>query len=504
MTKPKQREAHRYERRGVLAVEPSAFFDLFFMPDAPPVNEERTEATIVTIRGPLEQHAGSWCDSYEAIRERVALACESSAPAVVLRIDSPGGDAQGCFDAARELRAMCAGKRKALYAYVEGHGCSAAYALASAAGHIALGDTATVGSIGVLSTRDDYSAANSMRGMRVAFIASGSRKTYGHPDSPLTEAELADTQGIVDSMASVFFDLVAEMRPKLSAEAVQALDAGVFHGTNAIAMGLADSVQPLAALLANIGKGSAMADDDKKKKDGEGGSPFETARAALEEAAKVDDANGQAAKRALAALMAGAGGDEEPPADDDASAADDDEDDPKAATDDDKKKAEAGDDDKKAAADDKKEAASAYGIAAKAMSKVTRLEARLAASEQRERDALIASRPDFTAEYKAVLAKAPLSTVRELVKPSVTPLAATAAPAKPKPGQTINNPRVAALAQPMRGKDQDGFAAQLPPSEKRDMDLRMGLLAQTPGVLNTDYKLTLGVLTDKVTTDGGS
>lgn len=500
MTTPTKREARRYERRGILAVDPRAFFDLFLMPEAAPVNDERREATIVTIRGPLEQHAGGWCDSYESILQRAALACEANAPAIVLRIDSPGGDAQGCFDCARELRGMAAAARKTLYAFVEGHGCSAAYAIACASSHIALGDTATVGSIGVLSTRDDFSQANAMKGIRTAFIASGSRKSYGHPDSPLTEDEVADTQAVVDSMAGVFFELVAEMRGgKLTADAVRSLDAGVFHGMTAVSMGLADSVQPIAALLANIGKGSAMADDKKKDDDG-GGSAFETARAALEEAAKGDDANAAAAKRALAALNAAGGGDDDdsPAEPGDESMADEDEDDPKAESDDEKKKAESDDDKKKAeSGDDKKEAANAYGIAARAMTKVKKLEARLAAADSRERDALLASRPDFTAEHKAVLRKAPLATVRELVKPEVTPVAAASSGGKPRAGERIVNPRAESVALATRGDKQgDGTASQLPPDERRALDIRMGLRAQTPAIVSNEYKLQLGVLVD--------
>jgi hypothetical protein len=34
---------------------------------------------IVDIRGPLHTHDDGWCDSYEAVRARVAEACESPA-----------------------------------------------------------------------------------------------------------------------------------------------------------------------------------------------------------------------------------------------------------------------------------------------------------------------------------------------------------------------------------------------------------------------------------------
>jgi ClpP class serine protease len=482
-----ERIGRRYERRGLLAIEPQAFLELFFMAPEAPVNDERDGATLVTIRGPLEQHAGSWCDSYEAISQRVAAACASQARAIVLRIDSPGGDAQGCFDTAREVRSMCAAAGKPLYAWVEGHGCSAAYALASAAQHIALGDTAVVGSIGVLSTRPDYSAQNLAHGLRMAFIASGSRKTYGHPDAPITEEELADTQGVVDSMAQVFFELVSEHRG-LGPDAIAALDAGCFHGQAAIKAGLADSVQPLASFLSTIGKGTAMADDDKKDKK-DGGSAFESARAALEEAAKGDDANAVAAKRALAALLAnGAPEEEEEPKEDVGAESDDDKEtaESETDTDDDKKKKD-------------KEAASAYALAAKAMARTAKLEAKLArAEEATERERLIGGRPDFSAEMRTLCRKAPLEVVRDLVRPETTPLMTTPGRAKPAAGGGIANP-LAAAPVPRRGEKQgEAGQSQLSASAKHALDVQMGLATAKPVIRSNDYRLTLGDISSDV------
>lgn len=464
--------ARRYERRGLLAINPSAFFEAFFVDESQePENEEQGDCVIVNVRGPLEHREHYWCDSYEAILRRVRAACDTGARAVVLCFDSPGGDVQGCFDTAKAIRAACNAAGKELHAYVEGECASAAYALASQCQSITMSYSAIVGSIGVLSSRDDVSEMNASRGLRVALVTSGARKADGHPDQPITDAELESTQAIVDSMARVFFDLVAEGRG-LRPQAIEQLQARVFHGGSALAAGLADTIGDRAAALARSASvgGKAMA---KKMS-------YEELRAVLAEAAEGDDPNAKAAKRALAALdesesPAAEGGEAEETAEGDAPAPEDDK--PAAP----EAQAESG-------TGEEKTAEAAYRIALKAQQENAQLRAQLRKrDESEERERLIASRPDLAADTVSLLAKAPIGLVREHIA-SLPPLAATAG------AGGLKNPRVAALGRaPAAGATQPGAAAsQLPPEEKAALDARMGLGAVTQVVTENEYKLTLG------------
>jgi ClpP class serine protease len=458
-------QLQRYERRGLLAIDPRAFFEFFMPLREQRENEQVGDVAVVEVQGPLYQHDEGWCDSYEAITRRVAEACQSAAKTIVLRIDSPGGDAAGCFDTARTLRAQCAAAGKPLLAYVEGKACSAAYALACAADQISVSNSALVGSIGVISTRDDFSAANAARGVRVAFVTSGSRKADGNPDLPITEAELKETQVLVDSMAAVFFDLVAEMRG-IDAQTVAGLDAKLFHGTAAISAGLADNLSSFDELLASIATGEIA-----MKSKAEDKSPYETARAALEEAAKGDDANAAAAKRALAAM--------EPPEPDEDDKPEEAPKDDKAATDppepdeDDKPK-----DDKPK--DNKAAAEGAEAIALHALAEVHTLRAeKVAERTAEERKTLLASRPDFAPELLAALETAPMRTVREMVttlpKGKIAKLAATAAVTGTR-GVSQGGPELAAAGS----------------IEARNMDERMGLSATKLGVRRDGNAMTFG------------
>jgi ClpP class serine protease len=464
-------EYRRFDRSGMLAIEPAAFMDFFLIQDAPP-NVETPTCTIVSINGPLEQHAG-WCDSYDAVRARVKAAFDAPAPIVVLRVDSPGGDVAGCFDTARYLRACADATGKPLIVHVEGRACSAAYALASVADHIAVSDTGMVGSIGVISIRTDLSQQNTASGVRIALVTSGARKADGNPDAPITDAELAETQATVDSMAQTFFELVAEFRPT-TVDRVKSLQARVVHGTMATTARLADTVESFDNLLLRLASGDSMP------------SPYEKAKKALQEAAEGDDANAAAAKRALAAMDEGSDPDaaddkepdgDEPPAPDkkDAKRADDSSDDADA------KRADDSADDT-----DAKKALSPEAIALKALAEVHTLRAEMAKRDvSAERDTLLASRPDFAPEMRAALAKAPIAVVRDMVK--TLPKAPSA-----KPAATAVLQGARGVSQGQGGQFADVHPADAHPTGAR-LDAIMGVSAPKMGVRREGTSLVFGV-----------
>jgi capsid assembly protease len=300
----------RYDKGGILALNPSAFFDLFVEVDSP-TNESIEGAEVVCIRGPLEHHDDWWCDSYESILDRVNAAIESTAQTVILKIDSPGGELYGCFDAARTIRKRCAAAGKKLVAYVEGSACSAAYALACAAETIYTSSTAHTGSIGILITRVDVTARDQAMGARYALVASGKRKVDGNPHAVLTDSELGAMQGQCNALAELFFELVASLRNGLDVDAIRALEADIFHGAAAVEVGLADGVASFDEMLAAIANGGTMPNEDQPNDDKEtetepsSESEQETpsssqkdvddARSALERAAADGDDKAQAA-----------------------------------------------------------------------------------------------------------------------------------------------------------------------------------------------------------------
>jgi len=481
--------ARRYERRGLLAIEPRALFEQFFVDDTQKRDVvEMDGCAVVDVRGPLENHAHAWCDSYEDILARVQAACATSARAVVLRLDSPGGDAHGCFEAALAIRAACDAAGKPLLGYVEGECASAAYALASQCHSITIAISALVGSIGVLSSREDITAMNAARGLRVALVMSGSRKGDGHPDMPITDAELANTQSIVDSMAAVFFDLVAQGRG-LKPVAVAQLQARVFHGEAAVQVGLADAVGSLTTVLATASPAGGTRVMAKKMS-------YEDLREALAAAAEGTDPNAKAAKRALAVMdeaepAEAEGGETEETAEGETpeetaegeTPETDEEGKPKPAA----RRAEGGEEDKAASS---ATATAAYRMALKAQTESAQLRAQLKQrDEAAERQQLIASRPDLPPDTVSLLARAPMALVREHIA-SLPPLKGEAAGVITAIG--FKNPRVVAYGKPVTGNAEPAGASHLPETEKAALDQRMGLSEAGLHVVANEYKLTLG------------
>lgn len=455
--------------------------------DAPPENaafEQCGTAGVVTIRGPLVQHGSLYCfwDSFDAIVQRVEAACASSSVRdIVLKIDSPGGDALGCFEAARCIRKAAEAAGKKIYAYCDGLIASAAYALASAAsGGIFVPLAGAVGSIGVLIQVIDATQQDAAMGLRFAMISSGARKLDGNPHVALTKEAVTEIQGKCDALATLFFDFVAEMRPTITADAVRALQADTFFGAKAVEVGIADGVAEWSEFLAMVAKGTfetatpgsqkATANTESKTM---ASKMSKELRAGLSEMAKGDSEEAAQA-RALLAMhpeedgekKEGEGGEKKEGA-----------------------KAELPEEKKETKAEEKKEMKASSeddskAVAMAATARVHALELKLQAKEEAdERAVLLAQRPDFSAAVVATLKTMPLSYLREAVEKWEKP---------------AGFPAAAALVQGTAGKTQNGSGASVStatPAEASYIAKMMGGGPTSEGVKHEGSSMTLGFMT---------
>lgn len=444
----------RFEgRRGPVAIAASALGAELELHEPKPF-ELRGSVAIVDIRGAVTQHATpDGFDSYDAIRDRFAAAVASPARAIVLRIDSPGGDVAGCFELSNDMRAMAAKAGKRLSAYADGMAASAGYALACAASDIWTSSAGAVGSIGVAHMLVDTTAMDRAMGLNFAVITSGARKADGNPHVGITDATIGVYQATVDSLAELFFRLVFEAR-SIPVAMVRGYEAGVFHGASARTAGLVDGVCTFDQLLETVSGPQAMAQAVL-----ESTMKMAEIKAALVKAAEGDGDEAAEAKKMLAAM-----GDEK----DGEDKADDDEKDKSEDEDGEKDKAEADDDEKDTAeADDEKKKEASV---ASALAEVNRLSAKVRELEKKdeatERKTLLASRQDFSPELIKILAKAPLAMVREHVA------------TLPK---TATGPRSTETTQATRSGSADD-AHRLAPAESQKLAERMGLRVPKPTV----------------------
>ena len=212
---------------------------------------------VVPVVGPLVSR-GDWLTTllgagdYATLGGTIAAAfAEPSARAVLLELDSPGGEVGGLFDLVERVAALRAETGKPLWAVASEAALSAGFAIASAADRLYLTRTAEVGSVGIVAVHVDESGADAMAGLSWTLIHAGRRKIEGNPHSPLSTAALADIQADVDALHDELVALVARNRG-ISPDAVRATEAAVYRGQRGIDAGFADRLGSLDQALADL------------------------------------------------------------------------------------------------------------------------------------------------------------------------------------------------------------------------------------------------------------
>ncbi|MGF6636813.1 signal peptide peptidase SppA [Paraburkholderia sp. MM6662-R1] len=207
------------------------------------------QGTLVQKLGTLHPYSGM--TGYDGIRANLATAlADDSVRAIVLDIDSPGGEVAGCFD----LTDAIYGARgiKPLYAILTECAFSAAYALASACDRVIVPRTGGTGSVGVIVAHVDFSKALSDAGLTVTLITYGERKADGSEYRPLSDEAYTRIKADVDSVGELFVATVARNRG-LTVAKVRDTQAATFLGAAGVETGLADAVMsPDAAFLALV------------------------------------------------------------------------------------------------------------------------------------------------------------------------------------------------------------------------------------------------------------
>jgi len=148
-----------------------------------------------------------------ALVEKLRLAEQDpDVKAVVVRIDSPGGDVTTSDIMYNELIAFKHRKKVPVVAAFMGVAASGGYYLASGCDTIVAHPTTITGSIGVISMHVSLVGLLDKIGVKVEALKSGANKDMGSPFRAMSDEDKKLLQALIDQMYARFLTVVAEGR----------------------------------------------------------------------------------------------------------------------------------------------------------------------------------------------------------------------------------------------------------------------------------------------------
>jgi len=179
-------------------------------------------------------------DDEERVRQLERLAKSSTARAVIVHVDSPGGTTAGSeqlYDALTELK-----QKKPLVVVVDSLAASGGYITAIAGDHIVAKQTSLVGSIGVLFQYPNVADLLDKIGVKVETIKSSPLKAAPNGFEPTSPEARAAIESIIKDSYAWFKGLVQERRHLDDAGLARVADGRVFTGHQGIDLKLVDEI----------------------------------------------------------------------------------------------------------------------------------------------------------------------------------------------------------------------------------------------------------------------
>lgn len=220
---------------------------------------------VLPITGTITQRAGlltSWSGgtSTEKLGAQIDSALASAdVRAIVLDVDSPGGNVAGVPELAEKIYA--ARGRKPMVAVVNSLMASAAYWLGAAADEIVITPSGIAGSIGVMSVHIEYSRALDEEGITPTILRAGRFKNEANPYEKLPAAAAKRLQAMVDDYYEMFVDAVARFRGVSAADVRNGFGQGdTLTARRSVEAGLVNRIGTLESVLDEFGvSGSDLA-----------------------------------------------------------------------------------------------------------------------------------------------------------------------------------------------------------------------------------------------------
>jgi protease-4 len=165
--------------------------------------------------------------------------------AVVVQVNSPGGDVSACEEIALEMAKV----KKPIVVSMRGLAASGGYYISAKADKIVALQSTLTGSIGVISEIPNLTGLLDKIGVKMEIIKAGKYKDMYSGFSELTAEEREIMQRTTDQVYEQFVSVVAEGR-HMSADRVRELATGqVYNGLEAKRLGLVDEIGGLQTAI---------------------------------------------------------------------------------------------------------------------------------------------------------------------------------------------------------------------------------------------------------------
>jgi protease-4 len=187
---------------------------------------------------------GTINNSNEVIRQLKKYAKDSSIPALVLDIDSPGGGVVPSQEIYEEVLKFKEDGKKVV-ASLRGLGASGGYYVACAADTIVANPGTLTGSIGVIFEFPVVQELFKKIGLRFEVVKRGELKEVGTWNRPMTKEERDLLQSVIDDTYDQFVKAVVEGRGLDQEKVLELADGRVFTGRQAKDLGLIDELGDL-------------------------------------------------------------------------------------------------------------------------------------------------------------------------------------------------------------------------------------------------------------------
>jgi protease-4 len=209
---------------------------------------ETNRIALVDVSGFIASESGVWTflggTSVADVQQKLELAAaDSRVRAVVLRINSPGGEASASDLIYQEVLRFKEKTGKPVVAALMGTAASGGYYVALSGDRIIASPTTITGSVGVIMDLINIEKLYGKLGLESVVIKSGEKKDIGSPTRPMTPEEREILQGLNRALFEQFLAVVRERRHSMDAQQLKTISDGrVVSAQDALKLDLVDRV----------------------------------------------------------------------------------------------------------------------------------------------------------------------------------------------------------------------------------------------------------------------